>query len=127
MTIIVTNWQLYVHELDAYVPDENGKLAKRPIPWLYGSNAPVSIDLALALEENESITNPIVTLEYLPAIGETDYVDVSGSCLEGVPVVTGTFVSHLLKDLVRGRVYRMKVLFGATDNQRGRSQLVRCF
>lgn len=121
MTLIVTNWQLYVHKFDAFVDGE-----QEPISWLFGSNAPVSIDLGPALEEGEVVTNPIVTLRHLPAIGETDYVDVSDDCLEGAPVITGTWVSHILQDLERGRVYRMEVIFGATNNQRGRSQLVEC-
>lgn len=121
MTLIITNWQLYIHNLDSTIDDEH-----KPLSWLFGSNAPVMIDLGPALEDGESVTNPIVTLTHLPAIGETDYVDVSADCLEGDPVVTDTFVSHLLKDLVRGRVYRMEVIFGATNNQRGVSELVQC-
>jgi hypothetical protein len=46
MTIVVTNWQMHVTRLDTSV---DGK--QQPIPWLYGSNASVSIDLAPARRE----------------------------------------------------------------------------
>lgn len=121
MAIVVTNWKMYVHPLDAYVDGE-----QKPIPWLKGSNAPVSIDLGPALEEGEAVIGPTVTLSRLPASHETDYSDYAAG-LEGSPVITDTFVSHVLQNLEVGYVYRMNVVFGATDNQRGRSQLVACY
>jgi hypothetical protein len=120
MTIVVTNWQMRVTRLDASV---DGK--QQPIPWLYGSNASVSIDLAPALEHGEEVENPVVSLRRLPASNETDYTTFA-SGLEGSPVVTDTFVSQVLQNLERGCVYRLEVLFGATNNRRGVSQLIEC-
>jgi hypothetical protein len=121
MTIITTNWQSKVTPLDAYVQGE-----QKPIPWLFGSNAPVSIDFTNTLEEGEVIVSPIATLLRMPASGETDYTEFPEG-LEGGPVISGVFVSHILQDLERGYVYRLEVLIGADNNRRGASELVQCF
>lgn len=127
MTLIVTNWQMYVTPLDAYVVDPlDGQRKQMPIPWGFGSNAPISIDLTPALEDGEVVTNPTVTLLRLPSSTETDYATYALG-LDGGPTVTGAIVSQVLQDLARGYVYRMEVLFGATDNQRKASQLVACY
>jgi hypothetical protein len=120
MAIISTNWQSQVTDLDAYVQGE-----QKPIPWLYGSNAPVSIDLAPALDEGEAIVDPTAQLFILHASGETDYVEYALG-LEGTIGIAGTIVSQVLQDLERGRVYRLEVLFGAVNNRRGRSEMIKC-
>jgi hypothetical protein len=120
MPIPIVNWRARINPTDADVDGE-----PQPVPWLFGSNAAVGLDLSNALNAGEVITSPVSTLRRLPAFGETDYTDDPGKLLGG-PVVTGTFVTQRLQNLERGYVYRWEVLFGASDNRRGRSLLVRC-
>ena len=120
MSIPTVNWRARINPTDA---DVDG--SPQPVPWLYGSNAAVGLDLSNALNEGEAITTPVSSLRRLPANGESDYTDEPSKLL-GAPVVAGTFVTQRLQNLERGHVYRWEVLFGAADNRRGRGLLVRC-
>lgn len=121
MAVFKTNWQDRLSPFDALV---GGKV--QPVPWLFGSNAPVFIDLTALLASGESPTFLASTLRRLPVLNETDYTDFSVTGLEGIPVASGNIVSQLLKDLARGYVYRWELLFGPADNRRGASLLVEC-
>lgn len=120
MSILVTDWRSRVTPLDARVQGD-----RKPVPWLYGSNAPVYIDARPLLAPGESVVNLTSSFRRLPAVGEGDYADAT-PLLEGSPTQSLGIVKQVLQNLERGRVYRWEILFGPADNRRGQSLLVEC-
>jgi hypothetical protein len=114
------HYRNFLTALDAEVDGQ-----QQPVPWMYGSDAPVRLDLASRLDEGESVTNPVCTLRELPVGSGTTYTDVAAK-LDGSPSVSGTVVVQGLHNLDRDRIYRLEVLFGAANNRRGASLLVHC-
>lgn len=116
----ISHFRPFLTQLDA---DVDG--IQQPVPWLFGSDAPVRLDLANVLDTGETVTNPVCTLRQLPTGADTTYTDAAAK-LDGSPTVSGTVVVQGLTDLVRDRIYRLEVLFGAANNRRGASLLVHC-
>lgn len=122
MVVKETDWQARVHELDVMV----GKDDPLVVPWMYGSDDTVSIDLGPTLDADESLTNPIVTLNRLRSIDETADGDVTGSAITESRTIVGNTVIQRITGLERGRWYRFMVMHGAAGNRRGSSLLIHC-
>jgi hypothetical protein len=119
----IAHFRPFITPLDAEVDG-----VQQPVPWLYGSDAPVRLDLSNRLNSGEAVTNPVVAIRRLPTGVETAYTNepTVGAWLDGAVSISGTIVVQGLHNLERDRIYRLEVLFGAANNRRGASLLVHC-
>jgi hypothetical protein len=99
---------------------------KKPWGLAYGSDTFVGIEMVDQLDEGELLTNPVLTLERLPALGETDYLDKTSQCLPETRTVQGTMVFQRVAFLERDRCYQLKILHGEASNFRGPYMLIEC-
>jgi hypothetical protein len=122
MAIKDTDWRERLTPLDILVNIDG---EEQPVPWLYGTTSPVFVDVSEQLDTDELVTNLVVTLRRLPTAGEADY-STADDKIAGAADIAGSMISQRLQNLERGRVYRMELLFGPSDNRRGASILVQC-
>jgi hypothetical protein len=94
--------------------------------WMASSDDLVVADLAARLDEGESLENVTVTLWQLRGYGESADADKTGTMVVGSPQVSDATALVRLKDLERGRYYRLELLYGAAGNRRGSGLLIHC-
>jgi hypothetical protein len=115
MPIPVTAWRNFVDANTALI---NGE----PWPWQYGSDDMVPMDLSAALDDGESVVNPVATLRKLPAFGESDFTAATDK-ITGT-TVSGSAVLVQMTALEQGRFYKLDVLIGAAGNRRGGNTII---
>lgn len=126
MAVPPTDWQARAKELDArgLLITVDGE--KEPWGFLAGSDAPVAIDMSGQLAVGEPLTNPVLTLWKMYAVGEAADVNVSATSIPDAPVITGNQIQQRVKALDPGRVYLLKIHHGAAANRRGPAMMIQC-
>lgn len=122
MTVVPTDWRARVTPLD--LVDERGQ----PLvwSWMAGSDDQVVADLSARLDEGETLGSVTATLWQLRGFGESADVDKTSTMVVGSPTLDGAIVLVRLKDLERGRYYRLELLYGTAPNRRGSGLLIHC-
>lgn len=122
MSVIPTDWRARVTPLD--LVDDRGQ----PLvwSWMAGSDDQVVADLSARLDDGEGLADVTATLWQLKGYGESADVDKTGTMVVGSPEVSEAMVLVRLKDLERGRYYRLELLYGAAGNRRGSGLLIHC-
>jgi hypothetical protein len=77
---------------------------------------------------------PFTTVEQLAHLEEPEQrvwaesadVDKTSTMVVGSPTLDGAIVLVRLKDLERGRYYRLELLYGTAPNRRGSGLLIHC-
>lgn len=95
------------------------------VPVSQYHDAAIGFDLTEMLEDGETIQNPVCVLRLLPEIGSTAGETEYAEGLDGSPTVDGNVVSQGVTALSFGRVYRLIVTFGASQNRRSTEVFLR--
>lgn len=106
----------------SFVDGTTGLAAGQPIPWQYGSNDAVAVDLSARMDVDEFLTDVTATLRMIPNIVETDYTDANDGIVD--IATSGGIVLVQMADLDAGRYYKLDVLFGPVGNRRGGNTIV---
>lgn len=124
MAVMPTDWHARAQEMGDLLILVDGQ--RKPWPFLRGSDAPVEIDMADHLAVGESLTNPVLKLWRMYALGETADADVTATAIPDAPVISGATIQQRVKTLDAGRYYLLEVLHGAAGNRRGPGMIIRC-
>lgn len=122
MAPVATDIHSRISDLDAIDPATGETFI---FPWGSNSDDHIAIDLGPALDDGETITNPVCTLWKLRSMTPLEASDTDASAkLVGTPTIESTFVLQRASNLDAGRYYRLKVLHGSTGNRRENWQIV---
>ena len=121
MAVNPTDWKSRAELLGDLLITVDGE--RKPWKFIFGSDAPVEVDMTDQLAEGEPLTNPVLTLSRIYSVGETEDVDKTTESLGSITQL-GNVLYPNIHDLELGRIYVLRVLHGAVDNRRGAGMLI---
>lgn len=96
------------------------------IKWQASMAASVAIDLTTPVAEGAAVDNLAAQLWRFPDLSEPRNIMIAPADGEtvGTPVANGSVVSVPVSALVKGRIYRLELSYGAVGNKRTSSVII---